>query len=124
MKAGDKMLCPHCGESTIVKSKPKLDGWTRVGDVLVCALCGGEVGVPAKADEDAEKNASTAALAALLGAEETPKFRLDPGSEHRRFCRNCKTRIEHPFVLRCGRDGREIDPGGCCEHFAPETDRR
>ena len=39
MKAGEKTRCPHCGEDTVVKSKPKMEGWTRVGDVLVCALC-------------------------------------------------------------------------------------
>lgn len=120
MKAGDRIACPHCGEPTVVKTKPKMEGWNRVGDVLVCALCGAEVGTP---DPEAEKHAaaaSTAALAALLGGEETPKLRLDPGSEHRRFCRNCRNRIEHPFVLRCGRDGHVIDPGGCCEHFTRE----
>ena len=122
MKAGDKIICPHCGENTILKSKPKMDGWTRIGDVLVCALCGAEAGVPEKADGGEKRSA--AALAALLGEDIEPKLRLDPGSEHRRFCRNCRNRIEHPFVLRCGRDGREIDPGGCCEKFEPEEERR
>lgn len=122
MKAGDKIVCPHCGEATILKVKPKMDGWTRVGDVLVCALCGAEAGVPEKAD-DGGKN-SAAALAALLGEAPAPKLRLDPGSEHRRFCRNCRHKIEHPFVLRCGRDGREIDPGGCCEAFETEEERQ
>ncbi len=118
MKAGEKIRCPHCGEDTVVKSKPKMDGWTRVGDVLVCALCGAELGTPEKAD-GGQNSSSTAALAALLGEAPAPKLRLDPGAEHRRFCRNCRHRIEHPFVLRCGRDGREIDPGGCCAYFAP-----
>ena len=122
MKAGDKTRCPHCGEDTVVKSKPKMEGWTRVGDVLVCALCGGELGAPEKAD--GEKNSSSAAaLAALLGAAPEPKLRLDPGSEHKRFCRNCRHRIEHPFVLRCGLDGREIDPGGCCANFAAKEEQ-
>ena len=122
MKAGDKIVCPHCGENTILKSKPKMEGWTRVGDVLVCALCGAEAGVPEKTD--GEKGASAAALAKLLGEAPEPKLRLDPGSEHRRFCRNCRHRIEHPFVLRCGKDGREIDPGGCCEAFETEEEKR
>ena len=121
MKAGDKTLCPHCGEDTIVKSKPKLNGWTRVGDVLVCALCGAELGIPEEANNGGSA-ASAAALAALLGVEKEPEVRLEPGSEHRRFCRNCRRRIEHPFVLRCGKDGREIDPGGCCGDFVPEQE--
>ena len=120
MRAGEKIICPRCGEATVVKSKPKMEGWTRVGDVLVCALCGAEVGAPAPDAERRANAASTAALAALLGETAAPKVRLDPGSEHRRFCRNCRHRIEHPFVLRCGRDGRVIDPGDCCEHFTEE----
>ena len=119
MRAGDKTNCPHCGENTIAKSKPKMDGWTRVGDVLVCALCGAELGVPDAADDGKAAAASTAALAALLGEGPAAKIRLDPGSEYRRFCRNCRHRIEHPFVLRCDLDGHEIDPGGCCANFAP-----
>jgi len=119
LKAGEKIRCPHCGEDTFVKSKPKMDGWTRIGDVLVCALCGAELGTPENSDRAAAPS-SAAALAALLGEAPAPKLRLDPGSEHRRFCRNCRHRIEHPFVLRCGRDGREIDPGGCCATFEPE----
>lgn len=117
MKAGDKTRCPHCGENTVAKSKPKMEGWTRVGDELVCALCGGVLGVPEKAGGE-KSSSSAAALAALLGEAPEPKFRLDPGAGHRRFCRNCRNLIEHPFVLRCGLDGREIDPGGCCANFA------
>lgn len=116
MKAGDKTRCPLCGENTVVKSKPKMKGWTKVGEVLVCALCGGELGVPERTDA-APDSSSAAKLAALLGETPEPKLRLDPGAEHRRFCRNCRNRIEHPFVLRCGLDGREIDPGGCCANF-------
>lgn len=122
MKAGDKTRCPHCGEDTIVKSKPRMRGWTRIGDVLVCSLCGAELGTPDAPDADASGKAASA-LAALLGEAPAPKLRLDPGAEHRRFCRNCRHRIEHPFVLRCGRDGREIDPGGCCDNFEPTEER-
>ena len=122
MKAGDKTRCPHCGENTVVKSKPKMEGWTRVGDELVCALCGAELGVPEKADEG-KNSSSAAALAALLGEAPAPKLRLDPGAEHKRFCRNCRHRIEHPFVLRCDLDGHEIDPGSCCANFAPAEEK-
>ena len=60
MKGGDKTLCPHCGETTIAKTKPKMDGWTRVGDILVCALCGAELGVPDTADGGKSSSASAA----------------------------------------------------------------
>ena len=118
MNAGDRITCPHCGQNTVVKLKPKMDGWTRVGDVLSCAFCGAELGTPAKETSGAGKK--SAALAALLGEELTAGPSLAPGEDHKRFCRNCKNLIEHPFLLRCARDGREVYPGGCCEHFALE----
>ena len=118
MKAGERITCPHCGENTIVKLKPKMDGWTRVGDVLSCAFCGAELGTPEKNAPSASKKSS--ALAALLGEELSAAPSLAPGEGHKRFCRNCKNLIEHPFLLRCARDGREVDPGGCCEHFTLE----
>lgn len=119
MNAGDKLLCPHCRENTVAKLKPRMQGWTRVGDVLVCALCGAELGTPAPAGSD-NSAAAIRGLSALLGETEHTTVRLAPGEEHRRFCRNCRHKIEHPFLLRCARDGREIDPGGCCENFEPE----
>ena len=120
MTAGEKIRCPHCGEDTVVKTKPKMQGWTRVGDVLVCALCGAELGAPPPAGNADAADKAAKRLAALLGETQDPAVRLDPGSEYRRFCRNCRSRIEHPFLLRCGRDGSEVDPGGCCEHFELE----
>ncbi len=103
-----------------MKAKPRLEGWTRVGDVLVCALCGAEFGAPEPDGADSSRTRAAAGLAALLGEERSSGFRLTPGEEHRRFCRNCRHRIEHPFMLRCGRDGREIDPGGSCVDFELE----
>lgn len=118
MKAGERITCPHCGENTIVKIKPKMEGWTRVGDVFACAFCGAELGTPEKDAPGAGKKSS--ALAALLGEELAAAPTLAPGAGHKHFCRNCKHLIEHPFMLRCDRDGSEVDPGDCCEHFTLE----
>ena len=118
MKAGDIVTCPHCGEKTVVKLGKKFSGWQVCGEVLICALCSAELGTPEKNAPDAGKKAS--ALAALLGEELAAAPTLAPGEGHKRFCRNCKNLIEHPFLLRCARDGREVDPGGCCEHFTLE----
>ena len=120
MNVGDKLICPYCREATVVKRKPKMRGWTRIGDALVCALCGAELGTPPAAGDAPPPSSAARALAALLGETEKPSVRLDPGSEYRRFCRNCRNRIEHPFVLRCARNGGAIEPGGCCEFFEPE----
>ena len=123
MTSGDKIKCPRCGEETVVKAKPKMQGWTCVGNVLVCALCGAELGTPPAQDSTGASRAAADKLAALLGEAPEPTLRLDPGSEYRRFCRNCRHRIEHPFVLRCDFTGAEIDPGGCCDKFELEEDR-
>ena len=51
------------------------------------------------------------------------RYHLQIGESRIFICRNCRNRIEHPFVLRCGRDGRAVDPGDSCEHFTDEEKR-
>ncbi|WP_303056259.1 hypothetical protein [Victivallis vadensis] len=119
MIQGETITCPHCGEKSVVKSKAKMEGWTKVGTVLVCALCGAELGTPdEKSAEDAGRK-KLGSLAALLGegAEAAPKADLTPDENYGRFCRNCVHFIEHPFRVLCGLDGHEIDPMGECGKF-------
>ena len=118
MREGESIVCPRCGERSIVKSKNKMDGFSLVGKVLVCALCGAELGKPV--DGGAEKKNSTAdRLAALLGESAPPEAKADltPGDGYGRFCRNCVYFIEHPFKTLCGVDGHAADPMGECPRF-------
>ena len=122
MKENEVVSCPHCGNRTPARLKTERDGWTVVGRSFVCAFCGGKLGSPdepAAAGPAKGENRSADRLRNLLGdVEEAPEYRLDPGSEHHRFCRHCAHFLQHPFVCRCARTGEETDPGASCEHFA------
>ncbi len=121
MRVGENVRCPRCGENTVVKSRPRMDGWRKTGEVLVCLFCGGELGRPGDAAEEEVAAGKKAAgrFAALLGegAETAPAADLTPDEEGRRFCRNCVNFIEHPFKTLCGLDGSAADPMGECPKF-------
>lgn len=118
MREGESIVCPRCGERSIVKSKNKMDGFSLVGKVLVCALCGAELGKPVE-DGSEKKNSTADRLAALLGESAPPEAKADltPGDGYGRFCRNCVYFIEHPFKTLCGVDGHAADPMGECPRF-------
>ena len=118
MREGESIVCPRCGERSIVKSKNKMDGFTMIGKVLVCALCGAELGKPAESGAE-KKHATADRLAALLGESAAPEAKADltPDEGYGRFCRNCVHFIEHPFKTLCGVDGHAADPMGECPRF-------
>ncbi|WP_176013835.1 hypothetical protein [Victivallis sp. Marseille-Q1083] len=113
------VTCPHCGGETVPKEKVLLDGWTRRGTVLVCAFCGGEL--PSAESPEATAPAAdrkTSALAALLGSEVPEAVKLTASAEERRFCRDCRYYIKHPFLSRCERRQAEVNPMDDCPDFA------
>ena len=120
MKPGEPFRCPACGEDSIVKMRRKMDGFRCVGEELVCMLCGAAL-PPEKKAKPAETPARPNALADLLGVEETAPERLaDDGV--RKFCRDCRYCIIHPFLSRCDLFDRAADPMGDCPRFAPKED--
>ena len=124
MRAGETIPCPHCGERTVAKSKPVMEGWRVTGTVLVCPLCGGELGKPEEETAAGQSfSAAAGKLAALLGGEkEEPAFRLEKTEEYGRFCRNCRHFIVHPFESRCGLTGRAADPMKECGDFVMKSE--
>lgn len=115
------MRCPHCGEETFPKKKNIMSGWTIAKAVNVCAFCGGELSVDGAGD--GKKESSTAGsdggksrLASLLGESIPEKVRLS-GVDDRKFCRNCRNFIEHPFKTVCALTDQECDPMGECGNF-------
>ena len=123
MKENEVVNCPRCGARTPARLKTEREGWTVVGRSFVCVFCGGRLGEPDGTPgtrEAATKGTGASAdrLRNLLGdVEETPEYRLDPGTEYRRFCRHCGHFLQHPFVCRCARSGAETDPGSSCSEF-------
>lgn len=115
------MRCPHCHEESFAKKKVLRDGWTVTGEVAVCALCGREWPAAAPATDAAAAGAARKRrLADLLGGEETREVRL-AGEADRKFCRNCRHFIVHPFRNVCALTDREADPMGECGKFTEKV---
>lgn len=118
MLPNEKIICPACKEESMAKLKNKMDGFTTVGKVLVCMLCGAEL-EEYKASETAaggnEKKLEQ--LGMLLGAAPSATVRLAAADEDKRFCKDCKHFLKHPFVDRCEIDNKPVDPMDDCEKF-------
>ena len=112
------MRGPFCGEESFAKKKLIRSGWQITGEVSVCALCGREL------PDGNKKSAETAdpaderkrKLSALLGGEDTVNIRL-AGDADRKFCRNCRHFVVHPFRNFCALTDAEADPLGECDSF-------
>ena len=124
MQPNDKIICPACKEASMAKLKNKMDGFTVVGKVLTCMLCGAEL--------EAYKAAETATtgsekkleqLGMLLGAAPSATVRLAAADDEKRFCKDCKHFLKHPFVDRCDLDNHPVDPMDDCEYFARRTQK-
>lgn len=116
------MRCPACKEESFPKRKVQTDGWKVVGEVEVCALCGAEWKKSAPAEKGKENRSaspSRSRLAALLG-EDLPEKTVLAGVDDRKFCRNCRYFIVHPFKMVCALSDEETDPMGECEKFTPK----
>ena len=121
MRAGDVFQCPECKQESIIKIRRKMDGFRYLGDELVCMLCGAVLPeeAPSKTD-DPEKDTANP-LAALLGVEDAAPERLadDTGKG---FCRDCKHYLRHPFLSRCDRHDRSVNPMDDCPDFVKAKD--
>ena len=118
MLPNEKIICPACKEESMAKLKNKMDGFTTVGKVLVCMLCGAEL-EEYKASETAAggKEKKLEQLGMLLGAAPSATVRLAAADEEKRFCKDCKHFLKHPFVDRCEIDNKPVDPMDDCEKF-------
>ena len=122
MKAGDEFTCPYCHNTTFLKLIPVMENWTKKGDALACVSCGRIIEELKKKDSSTatEKNNSSAAdrLKNLLGdAEETKKTVLTENYGDKNFCRDCRHLIAHPFLCRCMKYNKEVNPMDDCPSF-------
>ena len=122
MKAGDRISCPHCGDNTFVKEEVVMDGWTVKGKKLTCAMCGHKLGDVEAGTADgsrdaAKEKAKLSALSGLLGEKPVEKPKFDVAGDLRRFCKDCSHFVVHPFMTRCGKFDRDVDPMGDCPEY-------
>ena len=119
MKAGEHLICPRCGEETLLRAGRKPgENFGSFVEILSCSLCGAELGTPdAETSESEAAESRTDALAALLGESRTT-VTLEKGDGFRRDCRNCREFVAHPFRAICSRTGKDVDPMGDCPYFS------
>lgn len=104
-----------------------MDGWTKKGDVLKCASCGNVAGELASEAAEAGKtdplrSAASDRLKNLLGGEDFErKPALDSSEDEKHFCRDCLYLIPHPFINRCTKFGKEVNPMDDCPSFTKKT---
>lgn len=124
MKAGDSFDCPHCGRNTFLKKETVMDGWVRKGEVLKCVSCGTVI-EEVKEEKKTEKvspleNDAARRFKSLLGAEFDKKVELHAAADEKKFCRDCAHLIAHPFLTRCMKFAKDVNPMDDCPSFTPK----
>ena len=123
---GQRIVCPLCGKHSAVKIRHRIEDFKLVESYAVCALCQKRLPPPTPA----EQTKKPSALASLLGMteEEEQKMRQKREAEKkilgetaRRFCKDCRHYIKHPFLSRCGLNNHSVEPMDDCERFEPLT---
>ena len=126
MKPGQRFFCQRCHSTSIAKLERRMDGFTVVEEYLACAFC--HARIPEETDSTEEKapkaaNPSLSALENLLGAkkpsmDKTQAAFLDElHTAAKRFCRDCRHYVKHPFGGRCALTGKNVEPMDDCPRF-------
>ncbi|MBE6369325.1 MAG: hypothetical protein E7056_04085 [Lentisphaerae bacterium] len=120
MQPNEKLLCPHCKEQSMAKLRNKMDGFKKVGEELVCMLCN-KVLAPYEPQASAPTTGNRLkALGELLGGgEQSAAIQLTAGADEKRFCKDCRHFMPHPFVDRCDLDNRPVEAMDDCGEFTP-----
>ena len=124
MKPGESYNCPKCGKNTFLKKVSVMDGWTKLGDILACASCSAKVADlnSTVLETEKEKTTSVSKLASFLNTEEEKKPQIKAAENEKRFCKNCMHFIVHPFLSRCSRHGKDVNPMDDCPDYRPRKD--
>ncbi len=109
------IVCPACGQESLLKRAPRYDGFTRVGETLSCAACGHVF-----ADEAAVPFKKKKTLAGFDSKHLPPPPRVFRKDENARLCRYCANYVVNPFVQRCSRLKKEVEATDTCDHFSPK----
>ena len=121
MRPGDEYNCPHCGKNSFLKKETVMDGWTKKGEVLKCASCGAlvcELKPETEKPADPLKSEAADRLKNLFGADDfIKKPILKTDQSEMRFCKDCMFLIPHPFILRCSKLDKTVNPMDDCPEF-------
>lgn len=114
-----EILCPACGEESLLKRVPKYDGFKKVGESLLCASCGHVF-----ANEQVVPFKGRARPAVFDESDRLATPRVFRGDENARMCRYCADYMVNPFVQRCVRHRREVQATDTCAQFRPKPDAK
>ena len=115
-----EIVCPACGNDTLLKREIVYEGFKRAGEKLSCAACGrvfpDEAAVPFKAKKSVPG----------FGLQDVPpppkvfeeREVLETVGQ---LCRHCAHYVVNPFLQRCGRSNREVEATDTCNQFAPKN---
>jgi len=115
-----EILCPACGQDTLLKREIVYEGFKRTGEKLSCAACGHVFADEATVPFKAKKNVPGFGLQDLLPP---PKVfgEQEVLETVGRLCRHCVHYVVTPFLQRCGRSNREVEATDTCDQFAPKN---
>ncbi len=114
------IICPTCGQDTLLKREKVYEGFKLIGEKLSCAACGqvfvDETAVPYK----------TKKIIPGFGRQDLPPPPKVFGEQEMRetvgrLCRHCAHYVVNPFLQRCGRSNREVEATDTCAQFAPKN---
>lgn len=114
-KPAIEIMCPACGEETLLKREPRYDGFKKTGEALLCASCGHEF-----ASEQDVPIRGRARPAVFDDSAPAQKPRVFRGDENASMCRYCAEYMVNPFVQRCVLHKREVQATDTCGQFRPK----
>lgn len=113
-----EILCPACGNETLLLREPVYDGFKRTGEALKCAGCGhtfaSEAEVPFK------HRRGPVVFTEADRSRTVEVFRED---EKGRICRYCQHYVVNPFRQYCGRHRREVEATDSCNDFTARAEK-
>lgn len=119
MKPGDSIKCPHCGKNSFLAKKSVMDGWEKKGEILTCSSCTAKIADYniSEIEKSRKKSESLSKLENLLGTKGEKKPEIKASDDEKKFCRDCKYFMSHPFLCRCGLHSKNVEPMDDCGDF-------
>lgn len=107
-----EVVCPACGEETLVKREPVYDGFKKIGEKRTCASCGHEFG------DDEDVPTVNPKKPGIFSDDDMPEMpSIFSAEERAKCCRYCKHYVVNPFVQRCGLHEKEVEATDLCYDF-------
>lgn len=109
-----EILCPKCGAETLLRRKPRYDGFKKTGEDLSCSACGFAF------DSEAEVPFKRKDKPRIFGEADLPETpRVFTGDENARLCRYCAEYLVNPFTQRCALHKKTVEATDTCSDFRP-----